>query len=331
MENTQQQPATLSDLSPKLFFIVNPQASGYDGKLEELLKENFDDSDYELAFTEQLGDGARLVHEFITQYSTQRRKMLIVPAGGDGLVCEVLAAVAGLGIANKSSADLDVGVFVVPVGTANIFAEEIGATGDMQAVINKLKELVNDEATLQESFVDMAKVNGKFFALRLNIGLFAQTTTGNNAELKKRWGRFSYVFAFLENLFQGNNFRVKLKFTDDKGRLRRKRFSCRSLTVTNAGATGIAGLPISQQIRIDDGLLDVIIFRRLWLTDIFSWLMKIILRQKQAATASKHYQCQSISIALRNKTKVEVIVDDNLVSGTQFDIEVVPKAVKILI
>jgi len=315
----------VSNLPPKLFFIVNPQASGFDTGLETLLKENFDGSDYELAFTEKLGDGTRLVAECVEHFSAKQRSMIIIACGGDGLVCEVLAAAAELSIA-----DLGVGVLVVPIGTANIFAEEVGATGNMGAVIARLKELVKGDSLAAGRLVDLAKVNGKFFALRLNIGLFAQTTTGNNAGLKKRWGRFSYIFAFLENLFRGNNFKVRLQFIDERGRHRRKRFSCRSLTVTNTGATGIAGLPLSQQIRIDDELLDVIIFRRLWLTDIFSWLLKIILRQKRPATASKHYQCRSISIALRHKTKVEVIVDDNLVSGTMFAIEVVPRAVKIL-
>lgn len=325
MRNRRQQKLTTSYLPPKLCFIVNPQASGYTDELERLLKQTFDDSDYKLAFTKEFGDGARFVNDFVSQDSAQTRQILVVAVGGDGLVCEVLSAAAELGYTNNS-----VAVMAIPRGTANIFAEEIGATGDLHTVISRLEQLVKGGSVAKERLVDMAKVNGKFFALRVNIGLFAQTTADNNTELKKRWGRLSYLFAFLQNLTRGNNFRVKINFIDKRGRLRRKRFSCRTLTVTNAGASGIAGLPISEQIKIDDGLLDLLVFRRLWLVDIFSWAWKIITRNKQPATASKHYQCTRISIALRNKTKVEVIVDDNLVPGTQFDIEIVPKVVKIL-
>ncbi len=311
-------------MQTKLYFIVNRQASGYDNRLEALIKESFGDADYKLAFSEQAGDAARLVSELAGQIQQSKgdQQSVIVACGGDGLVCEILTAVG-----QNQIGDIKIPVMIIPIGTANILAAEVGASSGLNESIAKLKKFLKGES-LPEKSLDLARVNGKYFVLRLNVGLFAETTSENNPELKQRWGRLSYLVTFWQRINTGKGFRVKLTIKTKSGKLKSRKYNCRSLSVTNAGSIGLAGLPLNQMIRADDGLLDLIIFRRLWLIDLINWGLSILLRQRTPLRVSKHYQCQSVQIQL--KSPAQVVVDDTLVTGNLFDIEMTYHAASII-
>ena len=105
----------------------------------------------ELHFTRSPGDAQRLARELAAQ-----GHKIVVAAGGDGTVNE---AVNGLCAAQPDRPDPadHVALGVLPAGTMNVFAHELGLPGRLEECWERLSR-----RNLRE--VDLWQANGKFFA-----------------------------------------------------------------------------------------------------------------------------------------------------------------------
>src|SRR5256714_13254243 len=103
----------------------------------------------------------------------------IVAAGGDGTINEVVNGLAG--------ANAKLGV--VPSGTMNVFANELGLpVHDLQLCWDIIKA-DNTRA------VDLPKANQKFFVQLAGVGLDAQVVKETSAKLKRSFGPLSYLIS----------------------------------------------------------------------------------------------------------------------------------------
>jgi YegS/Rv2252/BmrU family lipid kinase len=122
---------------------------------------------------------------FARDISAERVDRLVI-AGGDGTVNE---AINGLN-------DRRVPIAVVPLGTANVLANELGLprrAADLAAVITGGPTRT----------VALGRVNGHRFSLMAGIGFDAQVVANVNSLLKQLVGPLAYVFAGLWQLMRG--------------------------------------------------------------------------------------------------------------------------------
>lgn len=101
---------------------------------------------------------------------------VVVAAGGDGTVNEVVNGLAGY----------PVRLGILPVGTVNVFAMELGIPMKLEDAVACLREG-------QSRMVDLAMANGRYFVQLAGVGLDAQTVKETDWELKKSLGPLSYV------------------------------------------------------------------------------------------------------------------------------------------
>jgi YegS/Rv2252/BmrU family lipid kinase len=103
----------------------------------------------------------------------------VVAAGGDGTVNEVLngLALAGGGLA----------LGVIPLGTANVLACEIGLDP------RDSEQIARAIAFGQARRVHMGVANGRRFLLMAGAGLDAQVVAGINVTMKRHAGKLAYV------------------------------------------------------------------------------------------------------------------------------------------
>lgn len=115
---------------------------------------------------------------------------VVVAAGGDGTINAVASALLGTG---KS-------LGVLPVGTFNYFAKQLGIPLDVAAA-------VGTAARRHTAEVDLAEVNGRIILNNASIGLYPSIIRRREQEYR-RWGRRQLVAyaAVARTLFQGSPF-----------------------------------------------------------------------------------------------------------------------------
>jgi YegS/Rv2252/BmrU family lipid kinase len=111
---------------------------------------------------------------------------VVVAAGGDGTINEVAN---GLAAASGPLPPLA----IIPLGTANVLAEEIGLRGNPRAVARAI-------ANGSQMIVHLGQANGRYFLMMAGVGFDAHVVANVDLALKRRTGKVAYV---LETLVQG--------------------------------------------------------------------------------------------------------------------------------
>jgi YegS/Rv2252/BmrU family lipid kinase len=159
---------------------------------------------------------------------------LVFAWGGDGTVQRCLDVLAGTGVP----------LAVVPAGTANLFATNLGVPGDIEAAV---------EAGLRGArrTIDVGRLNGERFGVMAGAGLDAAMIRDADAGLKDRVGRIAYVWTGARNMAQ-KPFEAKIRvdgstWFDDTT-------SC--ILVGNVGRL-FGGVEAFDDARPDDGMLEL--------------------------------------------------------------------------
>lgn len=178
----------------------------------------------------------------LVQTALAQRARLVVAVGGDGTANGVARGLAGTGVP----------MAVVPTGTANVFAAELGVPSDPEAAL----ALATGDAPGRLRTLDVGRTGEHVFLLRLSLGVEATMVTHADADFKARWGRLAYAASLLRELRTQRPVRYRLVLN---GRVRYARgISC---VVCNSANPGLAGVQPLPRIRPDDGRLDVVVLR----------------------------------------------------------------------
>jgi YegS/Rv2252/BmrU family lipid kinase len=284
----------------KLSIIANPAAGGYESALA-VVAPIFSDAGFECAIhlSRNPGDVYTLTKEMAPA------SQLIAVYGGDGSVMEAARALHG------SATTLA----ILPGGTANVMAKELGIPLDFETAA---RLLVSPDAVVRK--IDMGIVNDVPFLIRVNLGLLADMITATAPEMKERWGQLAYGLTAFQQLDKANS-RFQLLIDGAPVTL-----EAMALTVTNAGNVGRKGYSFLPGISVTDGLLDVIALDR---SDIMA-LLKVtgsILLQKDS-TILKHWQAKEVSILMEEESSW--LCDDTEGRATRLDIRVSPASLRLL-
>ena len=154
--------------------------------------------------------------------------------GGDGMVQRCVDTMAGS----------DARLAIIPAGTANLFASNLGVPDD-------IAEAVQVGLNGTERTLDVGKMNGERFAVMAGAGLDARMIKDADGRPKDRFGRLAYIWAASKNL-RVEPFKARVEVNGDlwyKGDA-----SC--LLIGNVGAL-FGGVEAFESARPDDGELEV--------------------------------------------------------------------------
>jgi diacylglycerol kinase (ATP) len=179
---------------------------------------------------------------------------LLIVAGGDGTVHDV---VNGLGRAGFPEG---VTLGILPAGTGNDLAATLCIPEDPEFAEDVIRQ--NRERRLDVGRVRSEGVGERFFINVATGGLGAEISNVNDEELKKRWGKLSYLRASLE---VARNFDVRelTLYIDGEER----QVKAVNIAVGNCRYTG-GGWPATPKANPEDGLLDVVVIEALGVADL---------------------------------------------------------------
>jgi diacylglycerol kinase (ATP) len=177
----------------------------------------------------------------------------IIAAGGDGTVNAVVNGIAG--------ADVTLGV--LPVGTMNVFAYEVGIRSNQ---LRKSWEMLQEG---EPKMVDLALANRRYFVQLAGVGLDALTVQETNSRMRKTIGPVSYVFAAAQAIGRPAPM-IGLQFADGSE-------SSGCFVLIGNGRFYGGPIALFRDARNDDGLLDILIFKHQTYLDILRYLQGILI------------------------------------------------------
>lgn len=160
--------------TPRLAIIVNPEAGPRSNRarFDEIIAA-LGHSGCEVEVRQS--GGARSNRDLARSALGEGRFDAVVAAGGDGTVRATATALAGT--------PMPLGI--IPVGTANVMAREIGLGFDTRSVVTCLTD---GRATA----VQTGQANDELFLLMAGIGLDGRIVAGLDLALKRRIGKLAY-------------------------------------------------------------------------------------------------------------------------------------------
>lgn len=230
----------------------------------------------------------------------------VLAAGGDGTVNDVLNGIIGTAVP----------LGILPLGTANDFARQIGVPDDPRAALALLFEH-------EPRPMDVGLLNGRAFLNVSSAGFGAETTANTSAVAKEMLGSLAYAVTGLRKLagaaearrarFSGPGFSREVEFL--------------LFAVGNARATG-AGVAIAPLARVDDGLLDLCVVEPV-ARGAFAGLLLELRRGDHLDRDGVHY-VQTPWARVESEAPVAVNVDGEALSLTTLEYGVAAGAVRVL-
>lgn len=228
----------------------------------------------------------------------------VVAAGGDGTINEVVNGIAG------SEAALG----ILPVGTMNVFATELRLPcGDLAKCWERIQ-------AGQVRQVDLARANGSHYFVQLaGIGFDAQIVSATSSESKKTFGPLSYLFSAA---YLAGRKPPKL-LVRSPGQSREGSF----VLIGNGRYYG-GPFPVFKRAQINDGLLDVLVFKNLGYFDLMRYLHGIVFGSHDRLADVDYFQTGSLHVSSEESVPMEA--DGELIGHVPAQIELIAGGLKVV-
>ncbi|HKH38054.1 MAG TPA: diacylglycerol kinase family protein [Rubrobacter sp.] len=245
------------------------------------------------------------------------REGLLIVAGGDGTVNDV---VNGLGRAGFPDG---VTLGILPAGTGNDLAATLCIPEDPELAEDVIRQ--NRIRTLDVARVRSEGVGERFFINVATGGLGAEISNVNDEELKKRWGKLSYLRASLE---VARNFDVRelSLYLDGEER----RVKAVNVAVGNCRYTG-GGWPATPKANPEDGLLDVVVIETLVAGELFDLAPAVL-------TESSYLDKEGVLFVRAKEIRVETqppglefTADGEVIGNEPAQFSVLPQTLKVIV
>ena len=228
---------------------------------------------------------------------------VIVAAGGDGTVNEVIHGLCEAPVAEKPALGL------LPTGTMNVLARELalpaGDLGRCWAIV---------EAGRSRK-IDLWRAGESLFAQMAGVGLDAAVVAATSWESKKKWGPLSYAISLVRAL---GGFAPEFEVTADGFD---SPFSGSAVIVGNGKLYG-GPFPVFRAARNDDGLLDVLVLHRHGFAEFFGLLTDVIFgRLAEHSAVYSSIQTKRLTVSSPQGDAIPVEVDGELAGFTPVTFE----------
>ena len=259
--------------SPKILVILNPAARGERAKA---LRDKIASLSHQVIVrsTGSPGDAGALAARAVAQgYET------IVAAGGDGTINEVVNGLAGS----------HVRFGILPVGTMNVFATELGIP---QNNLAKAWQVIEDGCVRQ---VDLPRANQEYFVQLAGVGLDAEVVRQTTPDSKKALGPMSYLLT-LAQVAARQPPTIRIEPVDGAPREG-------SFALVGNGRFYGGPFVLFKNARLDDGLLDVLVFQNQSHWDLIRYFQAIVFGNHPALPDVEYFRVAVFGLRVASRCR----------------------------
>ena len=300
----------------KIHIVFNPAAAG--GRAgrnkNKILSElnNHLGSSFEFSETHSDTDAMRITAQAISAGSN-----VIVAAGGDGTVNQVINGI----LQNGTNKDNQARLGVISFGTGQGFKQSIGLPDDLTAQIKIIK---NDVSKL----IDIGKItfekdqSVKFFINELQFGIGGTLCKNISRNTKRMLGRFAFGFEAVKNLIRYEAEEIQITTNE-----RSFTNNVIGVVISNGSYTG-GGMRLTPDAMLDDGLFDVLMIEEMPLIKRLKGFSKIYSGRHIGMPAFKLFKTKEIKFG--NLYGLCAETDGELIFEKCISAEVIPSALRVI-
>lgn len=228
----------------------------------------------------------------------------IVAAGGDGTINEVVNGLAGS----------DAVLGLMPMGTMNVFANELGLPAND---LGRCWEIIQHG---RERWIDLPTANTKHFVQLAGVGLDAQVVKETSLAFKRNFGPLSYLVSAAQ-IAGRRPPRLLIEAAEAKT-------AEGSFVLVGNGRLYGGPFPFFKHARLDDGLLDVLVFKQLGYIELIKYLQNVIFTSDITTREVEYFQTQRLRVSSAEDVPVEL--DGELVGNCPVEFQMKPRGLKVL-
>src|SRR5207253_6164199 len=242
--------------------------------------------------------------EALARNAVEEGFVRIVAAGGDGTVNHVANGIAGTNAA----------LGLLPLGTVNVFAMELGLPAHN---LERCWDIIQDGNT---RLVDLPSANGKHFVQLAGVGLDAQVVKETSLAFKRSFGPLSYLISAAQIAAR----QPPLLFIESEN----SSIDEGSFVLVGNGRLYGGPFPFFKHAQIDDGLFDVVVFKRLGYLEIIKYLQDVIFSSEIRAPEIEYFQTRRLRITSEHDVPLEL--DGELAGNCPVEFQIQQKALRVL-
>jgi len=231
----------------------------------------------------------------------------VVAIGGDGTVSAALDGLHGTGIP----------LGIIPVGTGNFVAQELGIPQSVQGAT----ELLTGPVVPVK--VDAMRIAGRIYVLNVGVGVSAAVVGDTPRTGKRRFGFLAYVGTAIVKVLTARPRRLSVVVDGHAYAYRAV-----EVMVSNCGVLTKRLYPYAPDIRADDGRLDVCVMSTQALFDYPRYLWAMLFGRRPRLSA-EFLQAEH-TITIQSSVPRPVQADGDIIGTTPVEIEVLPGALTVL-
>lgn len=281
----------------EIVVILNPAARGEKSpRLWEKVRGL--SSDAFVRTTSEAGEAEEFARQAVAQGAR-----VVIAAGGDGTVNEVVNGLVGS----------DVALGLLPIGTMNVFAAELGLPGNN---LRKCWEII-EAGYIRE--VDLPTANKHAFVQLAGVGFDAQIVQETDRGFRKQFGPLSYLVTATQIASRKP---PSLVVESDAGETEG------SFVLIGNGRYYGGPFVLFNDARIDDGKLDVLVFKNLGYLDIVRYLSGIVFGMHADMHDVEYFQARKMTV--RSEEEVPVEVDGEVIGSAPVKFRISPRKLKVI-
>ena len=289
-----------------IHIIINP-ASGKKESILPIINTSLKEADikWEASITHQTGDAIR-----IAQAAVKERIDALAVYGGDGTLMEAISGMLGS----------DIPLVILPGGSANVMATELGMPSDLKEAC-----MLMSHGPLETKTIDIGQFDKRYFIIGISLGFGSDVVKGADREAKNKIGIFAYLFSAIAALKKTKKAVYHLKIDGEE-------YEVKGLTciIANTGNLGFSNISFDKHIDVSDGFLDVVVVRKANLS-LFKLMVVTLLKRERPDNLElvEHWQGKDISISASPKQTVQC--DGEVLEKIPLHIKIIPGAIKVLV
>ena len=229
----------------------------------------------------------------------------IVAAGGDGTINEVVNGMAGT----------DTALGLLPMGTMNVFALELGIPAGNLGLCWEIIQKQNSR------LIDMPRANDKHFVQLAGVGLDAQVVKETSRAFKRSFGPLSYLFSAAQIAAR----RPPRLLIDSANAITGEG----SFVLIGNGRLYGGPFPFFKNAVIDDGLLDVVIFKQLGYLEIIKYMQNVVFSSAIRLPEVEYFQTERLRVTSDEDVPVEI--DGELIGECPVEFQIQKQKLRVLV